>query len=288
MLNYMDSDPGAGVSDFTCGPRSYDGHKGTDFALLSFDAMEAGVPVHPSAPGIVTAFRDGMPDTGLDDTPADVLEGRDCGNGVVIDHGDGWETQYCHLKQGSLTVERDQEVRLTDPLGLVGFSGRTQFPHVHVTLRHNGQVVDPSNTDTATCDPSDTTDDDLWAEPIAYDPGGLVAAGMAMAIPDYAELKQGGYRDETLPSAPPALVGWALIYGAREGDLVTINIVFPDGTPFTNKQTRLTRTQAMVMRAHGRKAPPGGWPSGDYRLTTHVTRRAEVIDQITRVIRVGG
>ena len=87
ILNYVDADPVPGAADFTCGPRSYDGHQGTDFAVLSFDAMRAGVPVRPVSPGVVTHLRDGMPDAGMSGTPSELLANRDCGNGVLIDHG---------------------------------------------------------------------------------------------------------------------------------------------------------------------------------------------------------
>ena len=31
--------------------------------------------------------------------------GRNCGNGVTLDHGDGWQTQYCHMRRGSVAVK---------------------------------------------------------------------------------------------------------------------------------------------------------------------------------------
>ena len=34
-------------------------------------------------------------------------------------------------------------VQVGDVLGKIGLSGRTQFPHVHVSVRHNGTCIDP-------------------------------------------------------------------------------------------------------------------------------------------------
>ena len=45
IQQFVDHDPTAGVHDFTCGALSYDGHKGTDFALPSRAAQRAGVNV---------------------------------------------------------------------------------------------------------------------------------------------------------------------------------------------------------------------------------------------------
>ena len=43
IQNYVDQDPGPRAQDFTCGPLTYDGHKGTDFALPSTEIMAQGV-----------------------------------------------------------------------------------------------------------------------------------------------------------------------------------------------------------------------------------------------------
>jgi len=50
IQNFVDRDPGPGAADFTCGPMTYDGHKGTDFALPSLAAMRQGVDVLAAAP----------------------------------------------------------------------------------------------------------------------------------------------------------------------------------------------------------------------------------------------
>ena len=87
IQQYADHDPGPGARDFTCGPLSYDGHDGTDIALATRAEMAAGVSVLAAASGRVKGMRDGIADF------APVIADKECGNGVVIDHGDGWETQ---------------------------------------------------------------------------------------------------------------------------------------------------------------------------------------------------
>jgi murein DD-endopeptidase MepM/ murein hydrolase activator NlpD len=47
------------------------------------------------------------------------------------------------MKEGSVTVVTGEQVGRGDVLGQVGMSGRTQFPHVHISVRHSGAVVDP-------------------------------------------------------------------------------------------------------------------------------------------------
>ena len=113
VVNYVDDDPGPGASDFSCGPRSYDGHKGTDFGLLDLRTMAEGVAVLAASDGTVKALRDGMPDTGTD-TPAEILAGQDCGNGLIVEHAGGWSTQYCHMRMGSVAVAKGQAVVSTE------------------------------------------------------------------------------------------------------------------------------------------------------------------------------
>jgi Peptidase family M23 len=287
IQNYVDADPGPDGADFTCGPLSYDGHKGTDFALLSFAAMDAGVAVRAAAPGVVINLRDGMPDTGLDGTSADLLDGKDCGNGVVIDHGDGWQTQYCHMKQNSLTVAKGDRVAMGTQLGEVGFSGRTQFAHLHISVRQDDRVVDPFNTDgLTTCGADDGPDDDLWADPIGYAPGGLVSVGMATGVPTFDEIKSGAADLTVLPAKAPALVGWAQVYGGRAGDKVEIRLTDATGAAFFTHSAELEMPQARLYRAAGKKAPATGWSQGDWTVTARLIRDGAVLDTLLATIRV--
>ena len=108
---------------------------------------------------------------------AELLKGRECGNGVVLRHKGGWETQYCHLKQGSVLVKSGQEVWAGQELGFVGQSGKAAFPHVHLSVRKDGKVVDPFDPDgVLTCDL--TEQDTLWADTPDYRAGGLIALGL--------------------------------------------------------------------------------------------------------------
>lgn len=279
IQNYVDDDPGPGAADFACGPLSYDRHKGTDFALPSFAAMEAGVSVRAAAPGVVIATRDGMPDLGRDGTPAEALADKDCGNGVVVDHGGGWQTQYCHLREGSVAVARGDRVATGTRLGQVGYSGNTQFPHLHLSLRHDEAVVDPFDPDsTATCPTVPATEDSLWSEPPAYRPGGIIAIGAAPGLPEYAAVRDGSAGHATLPADTPALVGWAYLFGGRTGDRIEIVLTAPDGSRFFAHEEGLSRTQAQLFRAAGKKAPPAGFAPGIWTVDARLLRDGETID----------
>lgn len=282
---YVDVDPSPGATDYACGTLTGDGHKGTDFAVPSRAAMEAGVPVHPAAPGTVRRIRDGEPDTGVSDETRASIEGKECGNGVVVSHGGGWETQYCHLKNGSIRVEPGQRVGTSAILGEVGLSGKTTFPHVHLSLRKDGAVVDPFAPDAqAQC--GLRADTGLWQKAPPYRPGGLIALGFWDGIPDYAKVRAGTAGAEALPADAPALVVWAFAFGGRPGDKVALTISGPGGEVIS-ETVALDTSQALYFRAIGRRAPPEGWPAGPYDGTATLLRNGAPLESRTTSIAIG-
>lgn len=285
IQNYIDQDAGPGVSDFTCGPLSYDGHDGTDFALKDEAAMAAGVSVRAVAPGLVRGLREGMADIAFSALGAPDVTGRECGNGVLIDHGGGWESQYCHMKKGSLLVAEGEAVSEGQALGEVGLSGQSEFPHLHLALRHNGQAVDPFDPDgKADCQAGAPA---LWAEALTYRPGGLLALGFAPEMPSFDALLQKASGPDRLPPDAPALVLWALIYGGQAGDVVDFTLTGPEGTALLEESAQLDRTQARLFRAFGKRLPDSGaWPAGQYLGDVALWRGETRIGQMTTLVTI--
>lgn len=285
VQNYVDRDPSPGAADFTCGPMTYDGHKGTDFALPSLAAMRDGVDVLAAAPGTVIALRDGMPDTGIE-TPD--MDGRDCGNGVVIRHGGGWETQYCHMQQGSVRVARGQRVAKGTVLGQVGLSGRTEFPHVHLSVRRDGAVVDPFAPAPGPITCSETRGRGLWQDPIAYQPGAVLSAGFTSQPPSYAQVKDGLPSPDSLPANAPALVLWAHALGGQAGDVLVLEITGPHGRTLLAHEAAVERDQARFFRFAGKPLRAAGWPEGTYRGKVSLQRDGTTISRRAVTLRIGG
>lgn len=64
------------------------------------------------------------------------------GNLVEIDHGNGIVTRYGHNK--ALLVKVGDTVHRGQPIALVGSTGRSTGPHVHIEVLRDGKQVDPS------------------------------------------------------------------------------------------------------------------------------------------------
>lgn len=94
-------------------------HKGVDLAA------GYGTPVRSAAAGIVvSAAYDGG-----------------YGNKVVIDHGNGFQTWYCHLSR--FDVSAGARVTKGELIANVGSTGESTGPHLHYQVMQNGVAIDP-------------------------------------------------------------------------------------------------------------------------------------------------
>ncbi len=99
-------------------------HMGLDIAAA------AGTPIGAAAPGVVILSSESYFGYGV---------------AVMILHIDGMITLYGHLTHGSRVVEAGDWVEAGDPIGLVGNTGRSFGPHLHLEVRIGGVAVDPLN-----------------------------------------------------------------------------------------------------------------------------------------------
>lgn len=66
-----------------------------------------------------------------------------CGGTIVVSHGHGLDTRYCHLS--GIFVGRNDFVESGDVIGKMGASGRATGNHLHFEVIENGVLCDPAN-----------------------------------------------------------------------------------------------------------------------------------------------
>ena len=130
----------SGVLDFIGKTCTYDGHDGTDIVLHSFAEMDSGTAVVAASPGVVRQVQDTFPDR----VGAWIESNRGRANLVVVGRTDGSVVEYLHLRRWSTVPKVGDSVRIGDTLGMIGSSGYSDWPHLHLGLRtRSGQAFDP-------------------------------------------------------------------------------------------------------------------------------------------------
>ncbi len=238
ISNYVDLNSNENqTQDYNCGfQHTYDGHTGTDFALLNFRIMDQGIGIVAVADGVVTWTED----FNVDRNYWPPYEGSH--NGVVVQYPDNSITAYAHMRQNSVAVNVGETVKAGDFLGFVGSSGSSPIPHLHLANRDkNNAVVDPYS---GACRPGDS----FWVDQTPY-VGNELRVYDADVFLDFTLI--GGHQFGEIrtfkdrPLAPavygidqPRLGFWVQVQGDT-GHQFTIDIKRPDGTTFIKEDVTL-------------------------------------------------
>jgi len=109
------------IKNFTISQGFWALHPGIDMT------SEIGVPIHPIMAGVVIKAEENW---------------FGYGNMVIVKHSDEYESLYAHMSK--IMVSEGQEVSVDTVLGLVGITGRSTGPHLHLEIHENGKPVNPA------------------------------------------------------------------------------------------------------------------------------------------------
>jgi hypothetical protein len=290
--SYFDHDARDGeFSDHTCGKLSSDKQSSTNFILMNSEQMLQGVNVLAGDSGVVTQLRDGMDDINVDMVGKEAIRGRECGNGIVIKHQRGYETQYCHLKKGSVVVKKNEKIEKGQMIGQVGSSGLASFPYLEFTVKINGKPVDPftgedSTTGEATvaCDNPDIYP--LWdkhtEKKLKYISTFLLGMGFSDKVPHAQGAREGKFSKNKIMYDSKRLALWADVFGALKDDELKLTILGPDGSILSSESRKFTSSNRRVFQFLGKKTDAAVLPLGDYVGKIELLRKDN--EEIERVI----
>ena len=283
ILSYVDMDAkGGSATDFRCKSRTYDTHKGTDIALRSMAEMRAGVNVLAAKDGKVARIRDGEDDKMKSRKDIDVIEeqNKNCGNGIMIDHGQAVFSQYCHLKNGSITVQPGDEVKQGDVIAQIGNSGATEMPHLHISFYWEDAIMDPFTGRTVREGCGDVKSV-MWEQPIPYQHAALYDGGFLDSPPDFKDIEEGKLTPpEEISSASSAIVFWAAFLGVEEGDLINLSVYTEDGKLALQRNIEQDKTRARQYYTLGKRFRTRNIPAGTY--TGIATLKRDGFDDIRK------
>jgi murein DD-endopeptidase MepM/ murein hydrolase activator NlpD len=212
--NYVDLDTSSGIRDYRGGMKSYDGHAGIDIDIPSFVEMDLGRPVLAVRAGQVTATEEGQPDRNTS------CQGD--WNFVSVLTDDGFQVTYGHLKRDSVVVNVGSRVEVGATLGMVGSSGCSTWPHLHLEAFRtaDGALVDPFR-------------DGLWANPPVYDPPLTV---MRTLLTDQEIVNIETLADPPANASVIVRGGWLGVginaAGGSNGDQLTVRVTDATGALF--------------------------------------------------------
>ncbi|MCP3143265.1 peptidoglycan DD-metalloendopeptidase family protein [Pyxidicoccus xibeiensis] len=213
--NYVDLDPASSLLEDYLGftgnlARTYDGHRGIDIDISSFREMDSGSAlVRAAAAGTVTFVEESQFDRNTSCTGS--------WNVVRIEHANGYDTLYGHLKRNSVVVNVGDTVVAGQVLGVAGSAGCSTQPHLHFELQ------DCSNTAVESFALG------MWTSPPAYHAPSDVMDVMLRkgTFTSSAQIK------DPVPNpglyAPGEPLGIGLSMSGRGGDVVDMSLTAPNG-----------------------------------------------------------
>ena len=226
VSNYVDQDPTAGIKDYNCGAKTYNGHNGNDITTnpYPFYKMDNNqVEAIAAAPGTIVNKADGNFDKNC------ALNALNY-NYVAVQHADGSQALYIHLKKNSLTPKTiGQTVVAGEFIGVVGSSGNSTGPHLHFEIL-NPTLYEPYFGPCNVLNPSS-----WWAVQKPYTEPAVTAiqVNKIAAIFPSCPITETPYADSCFS---PGSVAKFYVFMRNEviGNLLSMRIVNPGGTTFSS------------------------------------------------------
>lgn len=232
MGTCFDHNPSGGITDYSCGARTYNGHLGTDLIVWPFPwhiYQNDLVEVVAAKQGTIIGKRDGNPDH--------CTPGGDW-NAVYLLHDDGSSSWYGHLKNNSVTTRKiGEQVQQGEYLGIIGSSGLSSGIHLHLEIYKSQPFSTENLIDPFSGSCNTLNNESWWIEQPEYFEPSLNALLSHSAPPVFgcsATEEQPNLSDLFSPDSVLCLAIYPC--NARKDDVFSGRIMKPDGTVWRTLQ----------------------------------------------------
>lgn len=207
-----------GYKDYNCGNKSYEGHKGTDFALKSFAQMDSGVYILAAASGTVVEVADSFYDRNK------ALTVIGAGNYIAIKHTNNYYTYYTHLRKKSTRVKVGDAVTIGQRIGYIGSSGYSSDPQLHFEVWNDSiEYVDPFSGNCG----NPTT---MWTNQFVYDSVyRIMDKNLIPVIPNIDTLRERYPSKQIFTLKDSVICFWVQESGIKLGDSFSFKWFDPSG-----------------------------------------------------------
>jgi len=288
ILFYPDAYNTTRQADHKCGLRTFDQNQATVITSHSIQQMLNGIAVLAAADGKVTKVKK---DSELSDDDNQYIKNssENCGNQVVISHGQGWETHYCFLKPDSILVSPKQIIKKGEQIAEMGSVGYTQsLPNLYFYVYHNNKAVDPF-VGPITYPSCNSIQKPLWDTMIPYQSLNVIGAGVddRPINRDYIT-EFGGMHKNRINSTSKNFGFWIFVAGLLDGDEEIFEVYEPGGNLEHNYQGVIKNFKGFhyYINAIEFDKPAKGFKKGTWKLRYLALRKSKPILKIERIVEV--
>jgi hypothetical protein len=169
-------------------------------------------------------------------------------------------------------------------LGQVGLSAKTEFPHVHLTVRRHGEIVDPFafGASAGSCGGGAMLWTPALRAALSYRAPTVLNSGFANGPVTMEQVEAGNYAGSRPGKEATALIAFVRAIGLRRADAQRLSITAPDGATMVDQvEAPLERDKAQFLLFAGKRRPAEGFKSGQYRADYSVSREGRIVLQQT-------
>ncbi|NBX66992.1 MAG: M23 family metallopeptidase [Proteobacteria bacterium] len=286
IIGYPDMDkmPDA-ARDYACGPAASEGDPFLRIGLPDVATLTLGLFAVAADAGRVIDATDGLPDT-VASTKSQIRKGTSvCGNGVVIDHGQGMTTAYCHLKRGSIKVKTGDIVEKGTVIGAAGQSGVALWPQLGFSIQKNGFYIDPitGGSPAEGCGFKPRNIVELPEAFKTYQPAAIVNLGFSIG-PQISQNVALGKAERFAQIAPSSATInlWGMVLGLKAGDKIKTALADGRGRIFHQQTLVMDKDKDRQLINFSRQRGYAYWRAGTYSGEVVVTRTVNAKEYVIR------